>query len=177
MEQLKKNIGIIGIGNLILSDEGFGIHTLSYLEEHYTFPENVVLKDAGTAAIYMAPFLEECDPVFVIDVVDLQAEPGSYHFFTMDDIEARTFQTKMSPHQLGLLEMVEICRLRDMAPEHIEFHCVVPQSLETGMDLSPALAARVEEVAQKIVTRLRNLGVEVTARQSTASEDGAKPYA
>jgi len=160
-----KHIGIIGIGNLILSDEGFGIHTLRHLEENYVFPENVILKDAGTAAIYMSPFLEECDPVLVIDVVDIQAEPGSFHFFTLDDVKAGTFQTKMSPHQLGLLEMVEICKLRDSAPEHMEFYCVVPQNLETGMDLSTSVAPRVTEVSEMILTRLKDLGVKVTARK------------
>ncbi len=165
MENTDKKIGIIGIGNMILSDEGFGIHTLHHLEENYIFPENVILQDAGTAAIYMSPFLEECDPVLVIDVVDIQAEPGSFHFFTMDDVKAGTFQTKMSPHQLGLLEMVEICKLRDSAPEHMEFYCVVPQSLETGLELSSIVSQRVLEVAEKIVNRLKEFGVEVTARK------------
>ncbi|MDR3630396.1 MAG: HyaD/HybD family hydrogenase maturation endopeptidase [Desulfocapsaceae bacterium] len=166
MEKTQKKIGIIGIGNLILSDEGFGIHTLHYLEQNYIFPENVILQDAGTAGIYMSPFLEACDPIFVIDVVDLKDEPGSFHFYTMEDVGARNFQTKMSPHQLGLLEIVEICRLRDAAPEHIEFYCVVPQALDTGMELSALVAPRVIEVADKIVKRLQESGVSVQKRET-----------
>ncbi len=166
MENTEKKIGIIGIGNLLLSDEGFGIQTLHHLEETYVFPDNVILMDAGTAAIYMTPFLEECDPILAIDVVDLQDEPGSFHFFTMDDVKAGTFQTKMSPHQLGLLEMVEICKLRNSAPEHIEYYCVVPGSLETGMDLSPAVAPQVQEVAEKIIARLTDFGLVVSRRKT-----------
>jgi len=166
MEKMQKKIGIIGIGNLILSDEGFGIHTLHYLEQNYIFPENVVLQDAGTAGIYMSPFLEACDPIFVIDVVDIQDEPGSFHFYTMHDVGARNIQTKMSPHQLGLLEIVEICRLRDAAPEHIEFYCVVPKALDTSMELSPEVAPRVAEVAEMIIKRLQDLSVVVQKRDT-----------
>jgi hydrogenase maturation protease len=177
MEKTQKKIGIIGIGNLILSDEGFGIHTLHYLEENYIFPENVVLQDAGTAGIYMSPFLEACDPIFVIDVVDIQEEPGSLHFYTMDDVGARNIQTKMSPHQLGLLEIVEICRLRDAAPEHIEFYCTVPKSLDTSMELSPEVAPRVVEVADMIIKRLQELGVEVVKRNTPETKRNTLSHA
>jgi hydrogenase maturation protease len=166
MKKIEKKIGIIGIGNLILSDEGFGIHTIHYLEDNYIFPENVILQDAGTAGIYMSPFLEMCDPIFVIDVVDINAEPGSFHFYTMDDVKAGNFQKKMSPHQLGLLEIVEICRLRDAAPENIEFYCVVPRVLDTGMELSPAVASRVTEVADMILKRLTDMGVSVQVQKT-----------
>jgi hydrogenase maturation protease len=166
MNTTEKKIGIIGIGNLILSDEGFGIHTLHYLEENYIFPDTVVLQDAGTAGIYMSPFLEACDPILVIDVVDIVAEPGTFHYYTMADVKVGNFQTKMSPHQLGLLEIVEICRLRDAAPENIEFYCVVPKVLDTSMDLSPEVAPRVPEVAALIVKRLKDFGVIVQKRDT-----------
>jgi hydrogenase maturation protease len=164
MKKTEKKIGIIGIGNLILSDEGFGIQTLHYLEANYIFPDTVILQDAGTAGIYMSPFLEACDPILVIDVVDIDAEPGSFHYYTMKDVKVGNFQTKMSPHQLGLLEIVEICRLRDAAPENIEFYCVVPKELDTSMELSPAVAPRVPEVAEMIIKRLKDFGLTVQKR-------------
>ena len=68
MEKETKNAGILGIGNLLISDEGFGVHVVEFLEEHYSFPESVTVLDGGTAGIYMAPFLEEHDPIFVVDV-------------------------------------------------------------------------------------------------------------
>lgn len=155
---IPKKTGILGIGNLLLSDEGFGIHTIHYLEEHYTFPDTIRLNDAGTAGIYMAPFLEECDPILVIDVIDMDAEPGSVHCFNSKDIGAGTIPRKMSPHQLGLLEMLEICKFRDCQPETVEFFCVVPADLQTSMDLSPQVAPRVKEIAERIVGQLRKSG-------------------
>ncbi len=73
----------------------------------------------------------------------------------------------MSPHQLGLLEIIEICRLRDAAPENVEFYCVVPQNLETSMELSPALAPRVEEIAAMILKRVQEFGIDVKKRETT----------
>jgi hydrogenase maturation protease len=159
-----KKIGILGIGNLIVGDEGFGVHTVRYLEEHYTFPDNVLIKDGGTAGIYMSPFLEECDPVLVIDVVDIDAEPGSMHYYSSEDVKAGKISTRMSPHQLGLLEILEICKLRDAAPETLEFYCVVPHTLETSTELSEVVAPRVKEISEIVLKRLAELGVEVTRR-------------
>jgi len=156
-----KKIGIAGIGNFILADEGFGVHVVHYLQEKYTFPDYVEIQDIGTAGIYMAPFLEECDPVFVIDVVDIEGEPGSFHFFNLDEVKTAGFQLRMSPHQLGLLEILEVARLRDSAPEHIEFYTVIPKILEESIELSEEVAARKVEVAEMIVSRLRELDVTV----------------
>jgi len=161
MEQTDKKIGILGIGNLIVGDEGFGIHTIQYLEDNYTFPDNVILKDGGTAGIYMSPFLEECDPVLVIDVVDIDAEPGSMHYYSSDDVKAGKISTRMSPHQLGLLEVLEICKLRDAAPEQIEFYGVVPKTLATSVELSDVVAPRVKDIAELILERLEKAGVQV----------------
>ncbi len=162
--QTAKKIGIAGIGNLILRDEGFGVHVVHYLQEHYTFPDNVEIQDVGTAGIYMAPFLEECDPVFVIDVVDISGEPGSFHFFTLDDVTAGNFQTRMSPHQLGLLEILEVSKLRDAAPEHVEFYTVIPKELEESIELSEVVEKRKVEVAEMILSRLAELGAKVTRK-------------
>ena len=161
-----KKIGILGIGNLIVGDEGFGVHTVRYLEEHYEFPDNVLIKDGGTAGIYMSPFLEECDPVLVIDVVDIDEEPGSMHYYSSEDVKAGKISTRMSPHQLGLLEILEICKLRDAAPESLEFYCVVPHKLETSTELSELVAPRVKEISDIILKRLADLGVEVKQRAS-----------
>jgi hydrogenase maturation protease len=167
--QKEKKIGIAGIGNFILRDEGFGVHVIHYLQEHYNFPDQVEIQDVGTAGIYMAPFLEACDPIFVVDVVDMAGEPGSFHFFDLDDVKAGNFQTRMSPHQLGLLEILEVSKLRDAAPEHVEFYTVIPKELEESVELSEVVEQRKVEVAEMILARLADLGVQVT-RKSTGQQ-------
>lgn len=156
-----KKIGVAGIGNYILGDEGFGVHVVHYLQNHYNFPDNVDIQDVGTAGIYMAPFLEECDPILVVDIVDIPGEPGSFHFFTLDDVKAGNFQTRMSPHQLGLLEILEVSKLRDAAPDEMEFYTVIPKELNECIELSPVVDQQKVAVAEMIVKRLEELGVRV----------------
>ncbi|MCF8055043.1 MAG: HyaD/HybD family hydrogenase maturation endopeptidase [Desulfocapsa sp.] len=159
MEKETKNAGILGIGNLLLSDESFGVHVIEYLEKHYHFSETVTLLDGGTAGIYMAPFLEEHDPIFVVDVVNLEdATPGSLYTFTGEDARNGSMQTRMSPHQLGILEILDICKLRGIEPECVEFYCVVPESFETGLEMSDVVASQVEKISGLLVQRLQKMG-------------------
>jgi len=161
----EKKIGIAGIGNFILRDEGFGVHVVHYLQQNYDFPDNVEIQDVGTAGIYMAPFLEECDPIFVIDVVDKEGEPGSFHFYNLEDVKAGNFQMRMSPHQLGFLEIMEVSKLRDAAPETVEFYTVIPKELTESIELSDEVALRKVEVANMILGRLKDLGVQFTPKK------------
>ncbi len=166
MTSQKKKIGIAGIGNLLLRDEGFGVHVIQYLEQNYSFPDTVEIQDIGTAGIYMAPFLETCDPVLVVDVVDIEGEPGSFHFFELADVKAGNFQTRMSPHQLGMLEILEVCKLRDAAPERVEFYTIIPKELTESIELSEIAEGRKLEVAGMILERLADLGVEATRKSA-----------
>ncbi len=159
MEKEQKGAGILGIGNLLLSDESFGVHVVEYLEEHYTFPDSVTVLDGGTAGIYMAPFLEDHDPIFVVDIVSLDdAAPGSLYTFTAEDARNGVMQPRMSPHQLGILEILDICKLRGIEADCVEFYCVVPGSLATGLEMSELVASQVERVGDLLVQRLQKLG-------------------
>ncbi|MBU0946151.1 MAG: HyaD/HybD family hydrogenase maturation endopeptidase [Proteobacteria bacterium] len=159
MDNENKKTGILGIGNLLLSDESFGIHVTRYLEAQYRFPDSVTILDGGTAGIYMAPFIETHDPVFVVDVVNLKgAAPGSLYTFTADEARNGSMQSRMSPHQLGILDILDICKLRDISPETVEFFCVVPESLATGLEMSASVAAQIGKIGDLLVQRLKGLG-------------------
>jgi len=167
MEKTEKKAGILGIGNLLLSDESFGIHVIRYLESHYSFPDSITLMDGGTAGIYMTPFLEDHDPVFVVDVVNLKdAVPGSLYGFSAEDAKNDDIQTRMSPHQLGILEMLDICKFRGVEPETVEFFCVIPQSVEMGLELSDAVAPQVAKMSEKLVERLQDMGYAISKNEA-----------
>ena len=162
MEKETKNAGILGIGNLLLSDESFGVHVVEFIEKHYVVPESVTVFDGGTAGIYMAPFLEEHDPIFVVDVVNLgDAVPGSLYTFTAEDARNGSMQTRMSPNQLCILEILDICKLRGIQPECVEFYCVVPESIATGLEMSDVVASQVEKISGLLVERLQQLGHDI----------------
>ena len=151
--------GILGVGNLLLGDEGFGVHVINRLQESYRFPANVELLDGGTAGIMLSPFIEDKDILFVIDIVGLDAEPGSIHLFGHDEVCAGNIQTRMSPHQVGLLEILDLCRLREKAPQRIEMITVVPADLSTRIGLSRPLARAVDRVIAVLFDKLEELDI------------------
>ena len=163
MDQQEKKIGIMGLGNLLLGDEGFGVHCIKYFEGHCQFPDNIELIDGGTGGILLAPFIVQFDELYVIDVVDIEDEPGSIHTFTGEDLRSGGIQTRMSPHQIGMLEILDICRISGKVPELVEFIAVVPQNIDTGMELSPLLQERIQDVLsivlKKIVEKRKLLAV------------------
>ncbi len=158
MKQTEK-IGILGVGNLLLGDEGFGVHVILRLQQEYRFPPSVELLDGGTAGIMLAPFMEDKDILFVLDVVNLDAKPGSIHQFSNDDVCSGNIQTRMSPHQVGLLEILDLCRLRGQAPARVEMITVVPEDLSTKIGLSPRLADAVDGVIAVLLGKLEKISV------------------
>jgi len=154
-----EKIGILGVGNLLLADEGFGVHCIEQLQDRYVYPPEIELLDGGTAGIMLAPFMEDKDILLVIDVVDLQDTPGTVHLFSDQDIRAGAPHTRMSPHQVGLLEILDLCRLRDKAPRSVEMFAVVPDDLSTRIGLSPRLAETLDTVVEMIIRRLNELEI------------------
>jgi len=158
MKQTEK-IGILGVGNLLLGDEGFGVHVIERLQREYCFPPSVELLDGGTAGIMLAPFIEDKDVLFVLDVVNLDDQPGSIHQFNNDDVSSGNIQTRMSPHQVGLLEILDLCRLRGKDPARVEMITVVPEDLSTKIGLSPQLAVAVDEVVAVLLEKLKQMSI------------------
>lgn len=156
----EKKIGILGIGNLLLEDEGFGVHVINFIQKNYSLPENVSILDGGTAGIYMSPFIETCSSLMVIDTVQSEnITPGSIVRFTKDDIRSGNIQMRMSPHQVGLLDILALSELRGDSPENVEFFCVTPVSLKTGLELSPELKPLVEQIAGMVISRLDEMNI------------------
>jgi len=164
-----KRIGILGLGNLLLCDEGFGVHFINYLTERYEIPDNFSVLDGGTAGIMLAPFMEDVDLLFVIDTVALKAEPGSIHYFTDENFTTGNIQFKMSPHQFGLLEVLALSKLRERAPERTEMITVVPEDLSTRIGLSPTLEPKLAEIMNILTKSLAKHDAFLTLKKSVAN--------
>ncbi len=162
MEERTTRIAIIGIGNLLMADEGFGVHVIRHLEDNYVFPKEVRLIDCGTAGIYMAPVFEQAKETVIIDAASIKGyPPGTLLKMNHTEMTGRQIQSSMSPHQLGVLEVLEICRLREKLPSSIEFLLVIPEKVEPGTKLSKTVEPKVTEVARIIVKRIEDMGLDV----------------
>ena len=153
---------IFGCGNLLLSDEGFGVHLICHLESHFRFPENVTLLDAGTLGILVTHELEEADYVIIVDVVSAEGRAGQFFRYTKPDFMLQRIPVKLSPHQIGVQEMLLVSELRGRCPAEIVLLGVVPGSMAPGSSLSPELQPLLPAVAQQVLCELRDLGIEVS---------------
>ena len=157
---------IFGAGNLILSDEGFGVHCIRHLAAHYDFPDEVELYDGGTLGIMVTHKIEEADRVFLIDTVDTTGAPGEVFRFEKDDIMLNRLPVKLSPHQIGIQEMLFISEMRGGCPDRISLLGVIPETLDPGDTLSNVLQERVGEVGRLLVAELRALGHAVREKSA-----------
>lgn len=156
---------VFGAGNLLLSDEGFGVHFIRHLEATYEFPPEVELFDAGTLGLMAIHKLEEAGRVYVIDAIAAEGPPGQTRRYEKEDFMLRRIPVKLSPHQTGVQEMLLVSELRGACPEQVTLLGIIPACLDPGVTLSPLLEARLPDLAADLVTELRALtGAAIPAR-------------
>jgi hydrogenase maturation protease len=148
---------VLGIGNTILSDEAAGVRAVEALEQAWQMPDNVLVIDGGTSGMEMIEDLSKLDFLLVIDVVVTGAAPGTLVKIAGDEIPV-FFRDKLSPHQIGLPDVLASLELLDAIPKEIVVLGVEPISLELGMDMTPTVAATVPELVRRAVAELRARG-------------------
>lgn len=153
---------IFGAGNLLCSDEGFGVHFIQYLEKHYRFNDDVELYDGGTLGIMVTHLLEDADRVFLVDVVDAPGEPGDVLRYEKEEFLLGRLPIKMSPHQIGIQEVLTLSELRGRTPDQVSLFGIIPQSYDAGVELTPLLEDKLPGLAELVVEELRAAGHEVT---------------
>jgi hydrogenase maturation protease len=153
-------IVVLGVGNILLSDEGIGVRAIEKLQLDYDLPPEVVVIDGGTTGMEMLDDLSKSDHIIIIDAVRSGKAPASIVRLTGEQVPV-FFKTKLSPHQIGLSDVLATLAFIDEQPGGVTVIGVEPVSLETGMALSPQVEARLPELMDLVVTELRELGIVV----------------
>lgn len=145
---------VLGIGNLILSDEGVGVRAVEALQARYRLPGNVEAIDGGTAGMELIDALSGVDLLVVLDTIVAGKPPGSLVTLAGDEVPS-FFRRKLSPHQIALPDVLASLELLGELPKQTLVFGVQPESLELGMELTSGVAARVPELAELAVEALR----------------------
>jgi hydrogenase maturation protease len=141
-------INVIGLGNLLYGDEGFGVVALERFRESAVFPSEVHCIDGGTQGIYLLDYIESCDAVIVFDaLIPLDYERRVY-VYRNDQLPA-FIHRKMSSHQMGLSEMLGVARLHGKLPREVVLIGVPPCELELTIGLSPEISLLLPEAVAK----------------------------
>jgi hydrogenase maturation protease len=148
---------ILGVGNLLLSDEGVGLRVVERLATSYDLPEGVRILDGGTLGLDLLYYLEGVENLLIVDAVEMGKEPGTLLRLEGDEVPS-FLSIKMSPHQIGIPDMLFAARLKDLYPRNVVLWGVQPAVLDTGLELSPPVAAQVNALVDKVVEQLVQWG-------------------
>jgi len=153
---------ILGIGNVLWADEGFGVRCVEAMAERFALPENVRLLDGGTQGLYLLPDLEQADALIVFDAVDYGLAPGTLKVVRDDEVPAFMGAKKMSLHQTGFQDVIATARLMGYCPERLLLIGCQPEELEDfGGGLRAVTAAQIGPAIQVALDRLALWGVSV----------------
>jgi hydrogenase maturation protease len=163
------DILVLGIGNVLLTDEGIGVRALKELERRFTFPANVELLDGGTAGIELLRHIRKRDYLIIIDAMAWDQKPGTVGRVEGADVPA-AFRTRISPHQLGLSDLLAAAMLTDELPKNLVLFGVEPESIDIGLDLTDTVEASVDKLVSAIADELRSLGCGLVPVEASFSE-------
>ena len=162
----QSQITVLGIGNILLTDEGFGVRVIEKLFEKYDFPENVAIVDGGVLGIHLLGTLSKTRHLIVVDAVKNKQAPGTLYRLVKEELPERILM-KNSLHQTDFLETLTLCQMIDQTPETIVVLGAEPQDIEThSVELTPAVAGRVDEMVRCVLQELDRLGVSYQKRSS-----------
>ncbi|WP_420239003.1 HyaD/HybD family hydrogenase maturation endopeptidase [Telmatobacter bradus] len=160
---MPSRVVVLGIGNTLMGDEGVGVHAIEALVQSYDLAEAVEVIDGGTAVMELLPDLENVDHLIVIDAVRCGQPPASVVCMVGDQVPV-FFKTKLSPHQVGLCDVLAALRFKGAAPGRIVLIGVQPQSMELGMELSPEVQTALKKVLTLVVEELDTCGQSARLR-------------
>ncbi|TVZ40502.1 hydrogenase maturation protease [Alteromonadaceae bacterium 2753L.S.0a.02] len=161
----KKQVLILGIGNILWADEGFGVRAIETLQQTYTLPDNVSALDGGTQGIYLVQHIRDADILVVFDAVDYGLQGGTLKLVEGDQVPKFLGAKKVSLHQTGFQEVLAMAEMLGDYPQHLLLVGVQPVELEDfGGSLRAAVKAQIQPAIQAALTFLGQFDVRLTAR-------------
>ncbi|MDO9068960.1 MAG: HyaD/HybD family hydrogenase maturation endopeptidase, partial [Deltaproteobacteria bacterium] len=149
---------ILGIGNLVMSDDGIGVRVVQELQKRYRFPGNVTVMDGGTLGLDLLPNLENVTNLILVDAVETGGLPGTCVRLFGQELPI-ALETKISPHQMGLKDLLAVSELMGHSPREMVLIGVQPGSIEMDTELSVEVEAQLENLLAGVLAELEIWGV------------------
>ncbi len=156
---------VLGVGNILLSDEGIGVHAVNELAARYEMPAGVEVIDGGTSAMDCLDRIAESDLLLIADCVRAGREPGTLIRLGEGELQA-FFRTKISPHQVGLSDVLATLALHGISPRRTVLIGAEPKSFALGLEPTPELAAALPSMVEALAAELSAEGFALHALQS-----------
>lgn len=156
----QQRITVLGLGNILLQDEGFGVHFINRFEKRSRMPDYVSLIDGGVLGYGLLDTVTSCDRLIVIDVIKVDDEPGSLYRFSREEMELHR-PPATSAHEVEFVDVLTKAELIDKCPQTV-FLCIVPQEIgEMRVGMTPLMESRFADMEELLIRELERLGIKL----------------
>ena len=154
----RNKITIMGLGNILLGDEGFGVHFIRWFAQRYEMPSGVEIVEGGVLGYWLLDIICSCERLIVIDVVKADDEPGSIFRFTQKELELYA-PAPSSAHEVQFPDVLCKAEMLDESPEVI-FLCIIPVAYgDMDMELTPVMREKFPIIEELLLKELRAKGI------------------
>jgi len=149
---------VLGVGNLVMGDDGVGVTVVQKLRRDYQLPPEVKVMDGGTLGLDILPHLEGIERLILVDALETGGVAGTRIRLANAEIPLALL-SKLSAHQMGLRDLLTVSELMGHAPSEMVLLGVQPGCSEMGFGLTPAVEAQVDNLLENILAELENWGM------------------
>jgi hydrogenase maturation protease len=157
------NILLVGVGNVLMGDDGVGVRVVHEIERRFHLPEGVEVLDGGTSGLELLSYFSDREQVIIVDAVESGLPPGTVVKVEGEDVPAR-FVTKISPHQLGISDVLAAARISGKLPEKMVLFGMEPKRVELRLDLSEEVGRNFERLVDTVRDELQRSGCALEPR-------------
>lgn len=156
----RKDILVLGVGNILLKDEGIGVHVIREMKKISQLPEGVRLVEGGTHGVNLLGPICEASRLILVDAIEADSEPpGTIFKFKPGDIDCATDGIRFSVEEIGPLEVLDMAQLCGSCPDTVIFG-IQPKEIKWGLEPTPEVSSKIPQIIELILEEVRNLGKE-----------------
>jgi hydrogenase maturation protease len=164
-------IAVLGLGNVLMKDDALGPYAVRLLEAAHAFPDGVTVQDLGTPGLDLHPYVRGQDALIFVDTVNATGKPGELRLYRRDDILKHPPQSRVSPHDPGVKEVLLSLEFASGGPSEVLLVGVIPEIVDAGVGLSPSVHAALPAVEAAVLAELERLGRAATALEAPGEPD------
>ncbi|MCS7149925.1 MAG: HyaD/HybD family hydrogenase maturation endopeptidase [Caldimicrobium sp.] len=157
---------VLGLGNILMRDDGVGVRVVHYLESTFQFSEKVKLLDGGTGAFFLLPFLEKAERVILIDAVKAGKNPGDIFEGSLKDINTYLME-RLSLHEISLPDLLALLNLRGKVFDEFHIIGIEPEEISFGEALSDCVEAKLPLLVERVLHKLQQWGISYSLKERT----------
>ena len=162
-DDYENSIVVLGVGNILLTDEGLGVHVVEDLKANYNFTPQISLIDGGTMGMELLTYMRGMKKILLVDAVNGGEAPGTIYEFPHRELE-QYFTDHISVHEVGMQDILRIRAIQENPLEDAIVIGVEPESLEVGFEPSELVQHALPEVKDRVLRVLRDWGVQITRK-------------